>query len=272
MKKVFMSFAAGAVLLGAFATSASAEEYKVKEGDTLSEIGQEYGVSVDNLMSWNNLTSDLIIVDETLDIENSEPSDNGVGNAKQATQADQEGPEKQQPAEEENASDEATEQDTADQHDDKAVETEAPAKEEQPKEEPVDNNNQETEANEPSDEEQQANIQEEDNADERKTIQEESSDEASGETMTMSSTAYTADCDGCSGTTADGTDLNGDEKVIAVDPDKIPLGSKVHVEGYGDAVAADTGGAINGNKIDLHMGDKNEAKAWGNKEVKVTVK
>src|SRR5699024_11709981 len=108
----------GAVLLGAFSTSTFAEEQSVKEGATLSEIGQEYGVSVDNLMSSNNLTYDLIIVDEALDIENGEPSDNGVGNAKQATQADQEGPEKQQPAEEENASDEATEQETADQNDD----------------------------------------------------------------------------------------------------------------------------------------------------------
>ena len=40
-------------------------------------------------------------------------------------------------------------------------------------------------------------------------------------------------------------------KVIAVDPSVIPLGTKVWVEGYGYAVAGDTGGAIKGNKIDV---------------------
>jgi len=38
-------------------------------------------------------------------------------------------------------------------------------------------------------------------------------------------------------------------KVIEVDPSFIPLGSKVYVEGYGEAIAGDTGGAIKGNKI-----------------------
>src|SRR5699024_2708299 len=70
-----------------------------------------------------------------------------------------------------------------------------------------------------------------------------------------SSTAYTANCAGCSGKTATGIDLikNPDVKVIAVDPSVIPLGSVVHVGGYGYALAADTGGAINGNKIDKHV-------------------
>ncbi len=40
-------------------------------------------------------------------------------------------------------------------------------------------------------------------------------------------------------------------KLIAVDPNVIPLGSKVWVEGYGYAIAGDTGGAIKGNKIDI---------------------
>ena len=42
-------------------------------------------------------------------------------------------------------------------------------------------------------------------------------------------------------------------KLIAVDPSVIPLGSKVWVEGYGVAIAGDTGGAIKGNKIDVLM-------------------
>ena len=42
-------------------------------------------------------------------------------------------------------------------------------------------------------------------------------------------------------------------KLIAVDPSVIPLGSRVWVEGYGEAIAADTGGAIKGHKIDVLM-------------------
>ena len=44
--------------------------------------------------------------------------------------------------------------------------------------------------------------------------------------------------------------------MIAVDPSVIPLGSKVWVEGYGYAIAGDTGGAIKGMKIDLHVPTK----------------
>ena len=40
--------------------------------------------------------------------------------------------------------------------------------------------------------------------------------------------------------------------VIAVDPSFIPLGSRIYVPGYGEFVAGDTGGAINGNRIDIH--------------------
>ena len=65
----------------------------------------------------------------------------------------------------------------------------------------------------------------------------------SGKTLTMRATAYTAYCEGCSGITANGTDIrsNPNLKVIAVDPRVIPLGTKVWVEGYGEAIAADTG-------------------------------
>ncbi|WP_347861774.1 ubiquitin-like domain-containing protein [Salimicrobium sp. PL1-032A] len=92
-------------------------------------------------------------------------------------------------------------------------------------------------------------------------------------TLQMEATAYTADCAGCSGVTATGVDLNAnpDKKVIAVDPNVIPLGSEVWVEGYGTAVAADTGGAINGNRIDLHVSDKGEAFNFGRKRVQVKI-
>ncbi|WP_318183288.1 ubiquitin-like domain-containing protein [Metabacillus idriensis] len=89
----------------------------------------------------------------------------------------------------------------------------------------------------------------------------------------VTSTAYTAYCNGCSGKTATGVNLreNPNAKVIAVDPSIIPLGSKVYVEGYGYAVASDTGGAIKGNKIDVFFSDKGAAYRWGRKQVKIKV-
>jgi len=59
--------------------------------------------------------------------------------------------------------------------------------------------------------------------------------------------------------------------VIAVDPNVIPLGSKVYVDGYGYAVAADTGGAIKGNRIDVFFPTKEQAYRWGSRKVKVTI-
>jgi uncharacterized protein YabE (DUF348 family) len=89
----------------------------------------------------------------------------------------------------------------------------------------------------------------------------------------VSSTAYTANCNGCSGTTATGVNLraNPNAKVIAVDPNVIPLGTKVYVEGYGYAVAADTGSAIKGNKIDVFIPSKSAAYRWGSKKVKIKI-
>jgi len=86
-------------------------------------------------------------------------------------------------------------------------------------------------------------------------------------TVTVTATAYTAFCAGCSGVTAIGIDLrkNPNLKVIAVDPNVIPLGSKVFVEGYGYAVAGDTGGAIKGNKIDLFIPNERAAFNYGRK-------
>src|SRR5699024_9783510 len=66
---------------------------------------------------------------------------------------------------------------------------------------------------------------EEDQATEEESSDEEETNNTDGETISAEATAYTASCDGCSGTTATGVDLNenSDEKVIAVDPDVIPL-------------------------------------------------
>ncbi len=66
-------------------------------------------------------------------------------------------------------------------------------------------------------------------------------------------------------------------KAIAVDPDIVPLGSKVYVEGlngswdYGYATAYDTGGAINNLKIDLYMDTHAETLNWGVKKVNLYI-
>lgn len=97
--------------------------------------------------------------------------------------------------------------------------------------------------------------------------------EPGGKELYVSSTAYTASCNGCSGVTATGMDLksNPGAKVIAVDPSVIPLGTKVYVEGYGYAIAADTGSAIKGNKIDVFFANKSDAYRWGRKQVKIKI-
>ena len=67
------------------------------------------------------------------------------------------------------------------------------------------------------------------------------------------------------------------EKIIAVDRKQIPLGTNVYVEGlngapnYGYALAADTGGAIKGNKIDLYYDSHAECLKWGRRQVRVYI-
>ncbi|WEG12540.1 peptidoglycan-binding protein [Pullulanibacillus sp. KACC 23026] len=96
---------------------------------------------------------------------------------------------------------------------------------------------------------------------------------ASSNVMYVSATAYTAYCAGCSGKTATGINLraNPNSKVVAVDPNIIPLGTKLYIEGYGYAVAGDTGGAIRGKHVDLFMSSRDDALKWGRRTVKVTI-
>lgn len=79
-------------------------------------------------------------------------------------------------------------------------------------------------------------------------------------------TAYTAHCsEGCTGKTATGINLdaNPNIKLIAVDPNVIPLGKHVYVPGYGVAITGDTGGAIQGDRIDIYMASEQDALNWG---------
>jgi 3D (Asp-Asp-Asp) domain-containing protein/peptidoglycan hydrolase CwlO-like protein len=62
------------------------------------------------------------------------------------------------------------------------------------------------------------------------------------------------------GTTATGLPVG--PGIVAVDPTVIPLGTRMSIPGYGDGVAADTGGAITGNRIDLWFASCSEASAF----------
>lgn len=59
--------------------------------------------------------------------------------------------------------------------------------------------------------------------------------------------------------------------IVAVDPRVIPLGSKLYIPGYGWAVAADTGGAIIGNKIDVWLPSAAQCYQWGVRRLNIQV-
>ena len=95
---------------------------------------------------------------------------------------------------------------------------------------------------------------------------------STGKVLYMESTAYSYTEPGSSYYTALGIDLRQNSQVVAVDPNVIPLGTLVEVEGYGIALAADTGGAIKGNILDVHLGSVEACRQWGRRfNVKVTI-
>lgn len=88
-------------------------------------------------------------------------------------------------------------------------------------------------------------------------------------TYTMEATAYAGDNITATGATPV-RNPNG-LSTIAVDPSIIPLGSKVYIPGYGEAIAEDTGGAIKGHRIDLFLNSENECINWGRRNVTLHV-
>ncbi|MBD1378962.1 LysM peptidoglycan-binding domain-containing protein [Metabacillus arenae] len=254
MKKNILSFVAVAALSGGVAANASAEEVKVKDGDTLWGISKQKEVSVEDLKHLNNLSGEVIHPGDTLQVslhENYKVQNGdslwGIAKEYNVSIEDLKGW---------NGLDSHTiqpDQNLIIKH-----------KQEQTKNtfqaEPIE---QQTNQAEPVKAAPAG-------ADPVAASPAESSD---GKEISVTATAYTANCEGCSGTTSTGIDLkaNPNQKVIAVDPNVIPLGSKVHVEGYGEAIAGDTGGAIKGNKIDVFISSESEAQQWGTKEVKVKV-
>ncbi|MDZ4654712.1 MAG: 3D domain-containing protein [Coriobacteriia bacterium] len=103
-----------------------------------------------------------------------------------------------------------------------------------------------------------------------------------GDRLTVTSTAYTPWDAGCGGISVINNRISRYKipegwGIVAVDPTVIPLGTKVYVPGYGYAIAADTGGAIKGNKIDVCFWAGGESVAysaainWGRRTVSVTI-
>ena len=87
----------------------------------------------------------------------------------------------------------------------------------------------------------------------------------SGMTITVSTTGYAL-----RGRTATG--IPTAPGVVAVDPSVIPLGTRMTIPGYGEAIAADTGGAVHGNVIDLWFASAAQAAQWGRRTVTVTIR
>jgi peptidoglycan DL-endopeptidase CwlO len=83
-------------------------------------------------------------------------------------------------------------------------------------------------------------------------------------TVTVTATGYSL-----RGRTATGAPVGWG--VVAVDPSVIPLGTRMTIPGYGEGIAADTGGAIQGNTIDLWFPTLAQANAWGRRTVTITL-
>lgn len=266
MKKTFGTLIMAAALSTTVGANAQAEEIEVNYGDTLSKLANVHNTSVENIMALNGLTSDTIFAGTTLTINPEKLYEVKSGDTLWEI------------ALENNIS----VQDLKDWNkltDDliipgailsvggpKAVSADAvPVKTIKtgktvrvPKENPV--KRVKAVSNAPS-------------APAASQAKKASATQVKGKVLTVSATAYTASCTGCSGVTATGINLknNPGMKVISVDPSIIPLGTKVYVEGYGHAIAGDTGGAIKGNKIDVFIPSKDEALKWGRRTVKVTI-
>lgn len=300
MKKGILSFVSAAAIAGAFSFvgSASADEVTVQKGDTLWDIANKHQISVEELKEWNDLSSNIIRPEERLKValtENyhiqkgdtlSEIAENYSGISWQTLQkwnsinnADliyagdtlkvylKGGPVGTATQQEKVETPKAKKDETVVSEPKQEVKVEEESKvESTPTEQPVHANEQKrTETN--------ADQSEEKVEDAAKVETDDSNDKEVIKELTMVATAYTASCEGCSGITSTGINLleNPDMKVISVDPSVIPLGSKVYVEGYGEAIAGDTGGAIVGNKIDIFIPNKQDAINWGVKEVNVKV-
>lgn len=267
MKKTFMSFVAVAALSStAFGASASAKEVTVQKGDTLWGISQKQGVNLQDLKEWNQLSSDLIIPGQKLNVSEKQTEEKKQYTIKKGDTlwkiAQKFGVSVNDLKNWNNIKSDIIYPNTSITADGQATVQAAAAP--QPAEtKPAVQKEAKVEKAAPAPAPKQ----------EKEPASRSNVSQSTAKELTVTATAYTANDGGMTGVTATGIDLkaNKNAKVIAVDPNVIPLGSKVYVEGYGEATAADTGGAIKGNKIDVFVPSKSAAKNWGVKTVKVKV-
>ncbi|TCN24937.1 LysM peptidoglycan-binding and 3D domain-containing protein [Mesobacillus foraminis] len=291
MRKTLLSLIAAAAISGAAGVNAQAEEIVVHKGDTLWKLSKEYGVSVDSIKKWNNLSSDVIHPNDSLEISpvkhllvskgdslwniakvygvsvedlmkwnklSSDVIHPGLDLVIYTDRSD-------------NNSVQAASANVQEENKVLGTDSQAQAK---PAAKPQAEAKPQVVAKPQAEAKPQVVAKPQAEAKPQASNPAPAADTASdSKEITVSATAYTADCKGCSGTTATGVDLkaNPNQKVIAVDPSVIPLGTKVHVQGYGYATASDTGGAIKGNKIDVFIPNQSDAIEWGRKQVKVTI-
>lgn len=96
-----------------------------------------------------------------------------------------------------------------------------------------------------------------------------SSESGSYRTLTVTATAYSSQDPGVGTRTATGKVVQ--KGIIAVDTSVIPFGTKIYVPGYGYGIAADRGGAIKGNKIDVAFNTRREALQFGRRTVTIRI-
>ncbi|MGE7271383.1 3D domain-containing protein [Brevibacillus panacihumi] len=90
-------------------------------------------------------------------------------------------------------------------------------------------------------------------------------------------TAYTANAESTGkapghpafGITASGARVR--EGVTAACPPELPFGTRVHIEGVGERVCTDRGGAIKGRRLDVYIADRSEALRFGRRKLSVTI-
>lgn len=259
---------------GDLLTIAKEKHYNVKLGDTLWDIARAHQVTVSQVKEWNHLHTDLIHPDSNLLIfEGMKASHTSVTEKRAMPVAQQS----------KNVTRETTAHATSNTGSNETTPVVA-----EPSTNNVSSKESTTEASNSVVKESSSAAAPSGNADPTETTpvttpsteSKESTTEETTSTTTNSSkeiiveaTAYTASCEGCSGITSTGINLkeNPDAKVISVDPTVIPLGSKVYVESYGEAIAGDTGGAIKGKRIDVFVPTKEDAINFGVKQLKVTI-
>ena len=96
-------------------------------------------------------------------------------------------------------------------------------------------------------------------------------------TINMKITAYDLSYESCGkspdhpayGITSTGKKVK--DGYVAVDPEVIPYGTRMYIDGYGVVQAEDTGGDINGNRLDIYMSSKDDCIKWGIQDRKVYI-